>query len=169
MQAQQPQVFYTGVDELPGYIGVLAGVNQPSGSGANTTPALGLSAGARIIPNFGLGVFGAYFGQTSAGGLLGLPSNTAVSTGLLVGQARIYLSGLHIGAEFGGAMKFWSGTSSALHGGSSTTSLVYGPEAGYDHHLSRNFSLGGEIHYLISTAEQDVNAIQLLAAVKFWL
>ena len=151
-----------------GYLGLLAGGNKSASSETNATPTFGLTLGAKLAPAFGIGFLGSYYGQTSSGSLLGLPTGSSAKTLVLAGQANYFIGGLHLGGEIGTAISSWSGQISKVHTGDSTTSMIYGPEAGYDFIIARSVSLGAEGHYLISTAESAVDNIQVFAALKFW-
>jgi hypothetical protein len=157
-----------GVDSQSGYIGALLGLNFPGPSASGASTSIGLTLGKQFYSLFGLGIFASYHGQQSAGSYLGLPNNTSLSVTVLTGQANLYLGGFHGGAEMGASIWSWSGISSTLTGGSSTTSLLLGLNAGYDHKFSRNFSIGAELHSFIPT-EFSGRFFQLLAVGKIWL
>ncbi len=143
------------------YIGTL--------SESNISPTVGLTVGIKLSPRFGIGVLGSRYGMTSSSTILGLPVGTASNTTLLLGQANFILGGFHLGAELGPSINSWDGTISSLNTGTSSSSLVYGPQGGIDFRLDKTISLGGELHYLLSTAKNVVNNIQALAVLKIWL
>lgn len=151
-----------------GYLGLLAGGNSSTSAEGNATPTFGLTLGAKLAPSFGLGFLGSYYGQSSSGSLLGLPSGTSMSTLILAGQANYFMGGLHLGGEIGAALSSWSGHISRLYASDNVAAMIYGPEIGYDFLIGKSLSLGAEGHYLISTAASSVNNIQLFAALKFW-
>lgn len=151
------------------YMGVLAGGSGNTGPTANTTPSFGATIGSKLNPYFGLAFFGNYYGNNSTNDHLGLPDGTSTNTVLLAGQANFFVSAFHIGAEFGPAIQSWSGEVSRNHGGTSATSLVYGPQTGIDMELNDEITLGAEIHYLFSSASDVQDSVLGLAAFKWWL
>ena len=92
-----------------------------------------------------------------------------MSTTLLTGQANFFASGFHLGGEIGAGINSWSGGISSLHVGNSSTSLVYGPEAGYDFKIASAVTIGAEVHYLMSNADAGANNLQGLASLKVWM
>ncbi|MEO5969753.1 MAG: hypothetical protein ABIQ95_07470, partial [Bdellovibrionia bacterium] len=90
-------------------------------------------------------------------------------TTMLLGQGNYYFMGAHFGLEAGVALSSWAGEISTLTAAGSNTSLVYGPVAGYDLKIDKTISLGLEVHYLFSTAQNAVNNVQTLASFKIWL
>jgi hypothetical protein len=156
------------------YVGVLIGGNRSANSDGtvsdtNTDPTIGITAGLKISPRFGIGFFGSRYGLTNTGKFLGLPVGTTTSTTMLLGQGNFYLGGIHLGVEAGSSTSSWNGKIGSLTDGTSNTSMVYGPQGGIDLKLDKTISLGGEFHYLFSTAENVVSNAQALAAVKIWL
>jgi hypothetical protein len=163
----------SGADQTA-YAGIMIGGNISTASNgtitdSSMTPTIALTLGMKMPTNFGFGLFGSYFGRTSSGSFLGLPTGTNTGTTMLLGQGNYYLLGAHLGLEAGVAISSWSGTISSVTSGSSTTSLVYGPNVGYDLKIDKTISLGVEVHYLFSTAQNSVNNVQTLASFKIWL
>ncbi|MBI2712539.1 MAG: hypothetical protein HYX41_06785 [Bdellovibrio sp.] len=161
----------SGVDTLPGWIGAMVGANIPATSGVSPTATAAVTLGSRLGSVFGVGIFGSYYGESSTGPYLGLPSSTAMSVVLLTAQASLFFGGLHFGAETGAAIRSWSGVASTLVGGtaSSSTTLIIGIHGGYDYKLSRNLSLGVDGHYFFPGAATEANTAQVLGVVKVWL
>lgn len=161
----------SGRDTLPGYVGVMVGANVPASANVGPTASAAVTLGTRVGDFFGLGLFGSYYGETNTGPYLGIPSSVAMSVTLLTGQANVFLSAFHFGAEIGAAIRSWSGVAATLVGGTSTssTTLIVGLNAGYDHHLSRNLSLGVEGHYFLPGAATEANTTQVFAVLKLWL
>lgn len=156
------------------YAGIMIGGNISTASNGTVTdstmtPTIALTLGTKMPTNFGLSLFGSYFGRTSSGSFLGLGAGTNTGTTMLLGQGNYYFFGGHIGLETGVAMTSWSGTLASVGSAGSNTSLVYGPNAGYDLKIDSTISLGLEVHYLFSTAQNSVNNIQTLANFKIWL
>ena len=154
-----------------GYAGLLFGGNSTTNSSDpnQTTTTFGATLGAKMTPEFGIGLFGSYYTQRSSGSFMGLPTGASTSTAVITGQANFFAGGLHLGAEAGPAINSWSGNISTAHTGNSNTNMVYGPEAGYDYKFTKTMSLGAEAHYLFSSGDASVNNIQALAALKVWL
>jgi hypothetical protein len=160
--AAEPQNFY---------VGALAGANLPNGnSGSNVSPTFGATVGAKLAPNFGIGGFGTYYGQSNSGSFLGLPTGTSTSTFNLAGEANFFAEGFHVGGDIGAAFTSWSGNVGSASLGTSNNSLIYGPEAGFDFPLGAGgLSLGAEAHYLFNNASNSQNNLLLLGALKIWL
>ena len=156
------------------YIGVLVGGNRNANSdgtisSSNTDPAIGLTAGIKLSPRFGIGFLGSRYGLKNSGSFLGLPLGTATNTTMILGQANFFLGGIHLGVEAGSSVSSWDGTIGALRSDNSNTSMVYGPQGGIDLKIDKTISLGAEVHYLFSTAQNVVSNAQALAALKIWL
>ena len=154
-----------------GYAGILFGGNSTTNApdSNQTTATFGATLGAKIAPEFGLGLFGSYFSQRSFGSFMGLPTGASTSTAVITGQGNFFAGGLHLGAEMGPAISSWSGNISTAHTGNSNTTMVYGPEAGYDFKFTKTMSLGAEAHYLFSSGDASINNVQAFAALKVWL
>ncbi|MEO5969761.1 MAG: hypothetical protein ABIQ95_07510 [Bdellovibrionia bacterium] len=156
------------------YVGALIGGNRNANSNGTisdtaTNPTYGLTAGIKISPRFGIGFFGSRYDLTSSGAFLGLPVGTSTSTTMLLGQGNFFIGGIHVGVEAGPTTSSWDGKIASLHDGSSNTSMVYGPHGGIDMKLDKTITLGGEFHYLFSTAQNVASNAQALAAIKIWL
>lgn len=156
------------------YAGIMIGGNFSTASDgtisdSSMTPTIALTFGTKMPSNFGFGLYGSYFGRTSSGSFLGLPSGTSTGTTMLLGQGNYYVAGLHLGLEAGVAVSSWSAGISSVTSSNSNTSMVYGPNAGYDLKIDKTISLGVEVHYLFSTAQNSVNNAQTLANFKIWL
>ena len=156
------------------YVGALIGGNRNSNSdGAisdtTTNPAIGVTAGIRVSPRFGVGFFGSRYGQTSSGIFLGLPAGTSTTTTMLLAQGNYFSKAIHLGVEAGATTSSWDRIVASRHDGSSSTSMVYGPHGGIDLKLDKAITLGGEFHYLFSTAHNVASNAQALAALKIWI
>lgn len=152
------------------YAGLLAGAtNSASSTVSSGSPSLGVTAGFKLSPNFGLGIMGNYYGQTSSENYLGLPSGTNTKTLLIVAQADAFLGDFHMGLDLGTAIHSWTGSISQVYVGSSADSVVFGPHAGFDIKLTPSLSLGAEGHYLFSNAKNGANNLLALAVFKAWL
>ena len=158
-----------GKDSLPGTIGLHLGVNQPSTNGTLAALAVGISASGRVLPHLSVGVFAGYSGERTTPTFLTLPDGTQMSLIHLLAQLHFNVGGLHAGIEGGAALRSWGGAVSTLNGGTSSTSVVYGPQGGYDFRISKNFSIGAELHYLIATANPEVNRLLAFVNLKVHL
>lgn len=156
-------------EDRKGYLGLLLGGDTSSDSDTNNTKMTeGLTMGAKIIPEFGLGVLLTYRGQTSSGAVLGLPVGVSTHTYTAAAQANFFVGGFHFGGEAGPSITSWSGNISSIHSGSSATSLAYGPEAGFDYKILSALSVGAEAHYLFSSDNNNVNNFEGFVGLKVW-
>jgi hypothetical protein len=151
------------------YLGLLLGGDTSNDSDLNNAKmTFGVTLGSKIIPEFGLGVLLSYRGQTSSGSVLGLPAGVSTNTYTAAAQGNFFLGGFHFGGEVGPSITSWSGNVSSLHTGSSATSLVYGPEAGFDFKIVSALSVGIEAHYLFSSDSNNVNNLEGFVGLKLW-
>lgn len=156
-------------DEKTSYLGLLLGGDTSSDSDSNNAKMTeGLTMGAKVIPEFGLGVLLTYRGQTSSGTVLGLPAGISTHTYTAAGQANIFMGGFHFGGEAGPSITSWTGNVSNIHSGSNVTSLAYGPEAGFDYKILSALSVGAEAHYLFSSDSSNVNNFEGFVGLKLW-
>lgn len=155
-------------DEPGSYLGVMFGGNKTPNTSDSFNPTYGITLGGKISPVIGLGFFGNYFGHDSTGSFLGLPTGSSTRNFVLAGQLNYSIGGLFFGGEAGAAITSWSGNISSIHSGSSDTSFVYGPVAGYDIVINNSISVGAQAHYLVSTTNSGRDNLQVFAALKFW-
>ena len=153
------------------YLGGLVGanfVNNDSNASANTN--FGVTAGAKLSPQFGMGFYGTYYGQSESASIFGLPAGTATRTYNLAGELNIFASVFHFGGDAGAGISTWEANVGSVNQSNSNTAFIYGPEAGFDIPLgSSALSLGGEAHYLFTNATDGRNNLQVLGALKVWL
>lgn len=166
--AQTERVIQSTVDNK-GYVGVLGGANSATGATVKTQGSVGLTVGVKPDPNLGLALFGSYFNQDASTGFLGLPDGTSTNIFITTAQGNLWMNSFHVGAEAGAQFNSWTNADSAFQNGTSQTDFVYGPEAGYDYKVSKEVSLGAEVHYLINNSAASRNNMQALAALKFWM
>jgi len=164
---------YAALDKQS-YVGVLAGTNLGNvGYSNSTTKAdlnLGLNAGAKVIPELGLGFYGTYFGQNNSGSVLGINTERATRTWYLAAEINLFASIFHVGADLGLGINTRSSEFGSISSSSSNTAFIYGPEAGFDIPLGKTqVSLGGEVHYILTTEDEGRNNLQLFGSVKVWL
>lgn len=156
------------------YIGGLVGATKSANSdgiilGSETSPTFGLTAGIKLSPSFEIAFLATRYRTRSTSTDLGLPIGTDSNTTLLLGQGSFLMGGFHLGVEIGSSINSWDGKISSLNDGTSSTSTVYGPQGGIDFRLDKTLTLGGEVHYLFSTAKNVVSNVQALAVLKIWL
>jgi hypothetical protein len=165
--------FMNGNARSTGYFGALIGANIPSGNaGSDNSTNFGLTLGAKVAPYLGLGFYGTYYGQSDSGRVFGLQVGTSSSTFNLAGEINGFFSIFHVGVDVGAQVVSWSANAGNASIGRSNTAMIYGPEAGFDIPLGSavsHLSLGGEVHYLLTTESQGQNNLQALAAIKFWM
>ncbi|MEO5971729.1 MAG: hypothetical protein ABIQ95_17525 [Bdellovibrionia bacterium] len=160
--------------EQRAYIGVLMGGNRSAASDGTTSesgisPMIGVTAGFKLSPLFGLSFLGSRYALTNSTEVFGLPVGTDSNTTLLLAQGNFFLSAFHVGVELGTSTNSWRSLASSLSIENSNLSIVYGPQGGMDFKVGKTISLGGELHYLFSTARNVTNNIQVLANLKIWL
>ena len=156
------------------YVGAVLGATRSAtsngtNSDSNISGTYGLAGGFKFSPSFGLGVLATRYGTTSSSTNLGLPIGSTSSTTLFLGQANFFIGGIHLGIEIGTAMNSWDGKISTITDGTSSNAMVYGPQVGIDFRLDKTLTLGGELHYLFSSAQNTSATLQGLAALKIWL
>lgn len=155
------------------YVGALIGSNVPAGDfGSDNSPNFGITAGAKVAPALGVGFYGTYYGQENSGSVFGLTTATSSGTLVLAGEINAFFSVFHAGANLGVSTVSWSASAGNASVGQSNTSMVYGPEAGFDIPLgpsASHVSVGGEVHYLMTSASEGQSNLQALAALKVWL
>jgi len=153
--------------DSPAWIGGMYGLSVPSASHTNSRGMYGLTAGAKLGSEYGIGV---YY----------LNSHNKESAGdfnydLYGVEFGYHFEGEAKGAYFGGRL----GTSKlkVTSGGftSSTSPFHYGVFAGYNYFVGDHFSLGGEAGFMSVASSTDTNTIDgftmlnFLLTAKFWL
>lgn len=163
-----------GASDKNGYVGALLGTSLANTGGSNSTMTgnsnFGLQVGAKLVPEFGIGFYGTTSGQRNSASVFGLPAGTETRNYALAGEANIFASVFHAGVNLGVGINTWSANIGSAQANSSNTAFIYGPEAGFDIPLGQSMvSLGGEVHYLLTTESEGKNNLQLLGALKMWL
>jgi hypothetical protein len=153
------------------YAGVLGGANIPNGdSDSSVSPTIGATLGAKLAPQFGIGAFGTYYGQSNSGRFLGFSAGTSTRTFNVAGEASFFASYFHLGADVGAAFTSASGNIGSASVGTSSNTLIYGPQAGFDIPIAATgLSIGAEAHYLFNHEDNSNNNLPVLGAVKIWL
>ena len=151
--------------QLLGYIGGMLGGNLPNGdSGSSSSPLFGLAAGIRPTPEFGVGFFGTYYGQTHSGSIFGLKAGTETHTTNLCGELNFFSSIFHVGGDFGVALNSWSAEAGNASIGTSKSVFILGPEAGVAVPLGKSgVSAGGPriISSIMQTAARTTSCLWL--------
>ena len=155
------------------YVGGLVGANFANGDNNSSTDAnFGVTVGTKITPagNIGLGFYGTFVGQSNSSSVFGQPVGTSTRTYDLCGEVNGFASVFHFGGDIGMGINSWDANAGNASLGSSQTALIFGPETGFDIPLgTSSLSLGGELHYLFTTADHAPNNLQAMAALKIWL
>lgn len=147
--------------EPKGWIGALGGLSVPNQSDSTSRLMFGITGGAKLGTEFGVG---GYFLSASKdeGGSLG--TFTYEMYGV---EFAYHFEGEANGVYVGGRL----GTSKVKAGGISASPLNYGAVAGYNHFLGENFSLGGEVNFFSIPTENNVRGftmLNFLGSAKFW-
>lgn len=131
-------------DDPHGWIGGALGLSIPNADSTTSRGIYGISGGAKLGSEWGIG---AYFLTSS--------KDESTSTGTIAFNYELYgvefayhFEGEAVGAYIGGRVgtsKVKSGSGTTLV---STSPSHYGLVGGYNHFLTNQFSLGGEINYL---------------------
>ena len=155
-------------------VGGAAGVIVPTRSSTTSRTALGVTAGAKIGTEMGLG--GYYFtSQKDEGGAIGNFNIDFYGV-----EGTYHFEGEAKGAYFGvrlGITKIDVGTGAAAI---SVSPFHVGAVGGYNHFITDSFSVGGDVSaYSVSKGDATVSgvtvavdsfsALSFLATLKFWL
>lgn len=146
------------------YVGVLLGVGI---SGSHVLLEPGLEGGYRFQPEFSVGIYGQEFSSSADVGSVSASSHT-----WLYGVAGDYyfpqVQGLHAGLKIGLQSEVDTSTSTGTGTVSgTTTNFTFAPEVGYDHPLSSEFSIGGQVDLFLPIANGTVAIFNLLASAKY--
>jgi hypothetical protein len=169
---------FAQAEDEKGWIGGLFGVSAPTRSDATSRAIYGLTAGAKLGTELGLGVY--YLTSPKDENVQGQTiGNNFDFYGIegayhFEGEAK----GAYIGARIG-ITNVKIKPSNALTPSVSTTPVHWGPTVGYNYWLNRNFSLGGDVSYLLVSESSEFvgganatipafNALNIGATAKFW-
>ncbi len=156
------------------WVGGAAGVIVPTKSSTTARTAFGVTAGAKIGTEMGLGAY--YFtSPKDEGGTVGKFDLNFYGV-----EGTYHFEGEAKGAYFGvrlGITKIDLGTGAALV---SVSPFHVGAVGGYNHFITDNFSLGGDVSaYSVSKGDATVSgvtvsvesfsALSFLATLKLWL
>jgi len=146
--------------EIPhAWVGGLFGLAVPNADNTSTRGMFGLTAGAKLGDNLGVG---AYY----------LTANKDENT---IGRFNYDLYGVQLSYHFDGeATGAWFGGrigTSKIDTGATYSPMNFGVVGGYDYLLIDHVSLGGEINWMSiseSAPLKSFSTLDFLAAVKFW-
>ncbi len=147
-------------DSSKGWVGGLFGLTVPSYNGTQARGMYGLTAGAKVGTEFGVGV---YY----------LSSQKRES----IGDFNFDLYGVQVGYHFEGEANgvFIAGrigtSKIAVNGTTNASPMNYGAVVGYDYMLVEHVSLGGEVSFMSiasAASTESFTALNFLAALKLW-
>jgi hypothetical protein len=157
------------------WVGGLGGFSVPNYENSSSRQIYGISGGAKVGSEFGVG---AYFLTSSKDESIGASgANAPLNYDLYGVEFAYHFEGEANGVYIGGRI----GTSKLKVNTLVTSPMHYGPVVGYNHSLSRNLSLGGELSW-ISIAKssgippgestvQDIsafNTLNFMISAKLW-
>lgn len=146
--------------DTKGWVGGLFGLTVPSYNGTQARGMYGITAGAKVGTEFGLGV---YF----------LSSQKRES----IGDFNFDLYGVQVGYHFEGEANgvFIAGrvgtSKIAVNGTTNASPMNFGAVVGYDYMLMEHASLGGEVSYMSiasAASTESFTTLNFLAALKLW-
>lgn len=144
-----------------GWVGALGGISVPNQNDASARPMVGITGGAKVGSEFGVG--GYYLtASKDEGGTVG-----TISYDLFGVELAYHFEGEANGVYLGGRL----GTGKAKAGAASASPLNYGAVAGYNGFLNDHLSLGGEVNFFSLPETGDVDGftmLNFLGSVKFW-
>ncbi len=150
--------------EIPhAWVGGLFGLSVPSADSTSARGMYGITLGAKIGDNLGVGGYYLSSQKDESGGKFNYD--------LFGVQVSYHFDGDATGAWFGGRI----GTSKVNVGPSNFSPMNIGAVAGYDYLLAQHLSLGGEVNWMsIPDASSGLSSLKgfstlnFLAALKFW-
>ena len=140
-------------------------------SGTNLN--LGVTGGWKYSPDIVLGAFYNYINQGSTSSTNGGTAISANASVNLFGVEAGYLlggnlQGAQIGAKIGASVASASATVGTVSTSNSATSLILGPKVAYDYQIGGNFTAGGEVNLLFTTASGGSTLTDVLGVLKYW-
>ena len=141
------------------WAGGLLGLTVPSANGTTSRSQYGLTAGAKVGTELGVGVYYLSSQKTEDG----------------IGAYNFDLYGAQVGYHFEGEADgvFIAGRiGTSKVGPNNLSPMNIGVVAGYDYLLSEHLSLGGEVSYMSIAASGNqggFTTLGFLAALKLWL
>lgn len=166
--------------EHAGWLGATGGLSVPNYDNTTARTALGITAGAKLGSEYGVG---AYY-RTSAKDEAGLNGVTFPFNYDLYGvMAGYFFEGDAKGAYFGAMIGMTKVTSKPAVGGTnydaSTSPMHWGLVGGYDYFIGDHLSLGAELSYVSvgnstaataggTWAQSAFSTLNFNGALKFW-
>ncbi|MES2964815.1 MAG: hypothetical protein V4760_13065 [Bdellovibrionota bacterium] len=150
-----------------GWVGALGGLSIPNASNTSARMAVGVTGGAMLGSEMGIGGYYLTSSKDETGGKFGYDLYGVEFTYHFEGEA----AGVFLGGRVG---------TSKITGGAVTTSpLNYGALAGVNKFLGDSFSIGGEVSFFsvpesnttVATVPVTINGftmLNFLASAKFW-
>ncbi|MEK7357440.1 MAG: outer membrane beta-barrel protein [Bdellovibrionota bacterium] len=149
--------------EQAGWVGGLFGLSIPNADQTTSRGAFGITGGAKLGSEWGIGGYYLTSHKDETGGKFGYD---------LYGiEFAYHFEGEAAGVYLGGRV----GTSKITSGAITTSPTNYGAVAGFNHFLSDHVSLGGELNFFsvpestsTATTVKGFTMLNFLAAAKFW-
>lgn len=150
-----------------GWVGALGGISIPNADNTTSRTAFGITGGAKLGSEWGIGGYYLTSTKDETGGKFGYD---------LYGiEFAYHFEGEAAGVYLGGRV----GTSKITAGTASTSPTNYGALAGFNHFVTDNFSLGGEVNFFsvpestttvasTTTTVKGFTMLNFLASAKFW-
>ena len=157
-----------------GWVGGMFGLSVPNADNTTSRTMYGLTAGAKVGTEFGIGLYYLTSRQNETMNSVSTPFNYDLY-GVDFGY---YFEGEAKGVYFGGKLgtsKLSTNNAAVPAQGVTTSPMHYGVFAGYNYMIGSNFSVGGEASY-ISISSSNGNNLQInsfsmldfLLSVKAW-
>jgi hypothetical protein len=154
-------------DLAHGWAGAMGGISIPSLSGSSARGLWGLTVGAKLGSELGLGAY--YEGSSKNEDFNG--TEQAFNYSLYGVQFSYHFEGEAMGAYFGARV----GISKVNKGGVNVSPVNYGAFGGYDYMIIPQLSVGGELAYMgVGSGSEGTNTVSSFSmlnftgAVKFW-
>ena len=150
--------------EIPhAWVGGLFGLAVPNYDGTTSRGMAGLTVGAKLGDNLGLGAYYLSSSKDETGGRFNYD---------LYGiQASYHFDGDAVGAWFGGRIGTSKIDASSSGISVSASPMNIGAVGGYDYMLTDHISLGGEVNWMSiseSLPVKSFSTLDFLAALKLW-
>lgn len=154
-----------------GWVGGLFGLSIPNANNTTSRGAFGITGGAKLGSEWGIGGYYLTSSKDETGGKFGYD--------LYGVEFAYHFEGEAAGVYLGGRVGTSKLTSSAAGTDFTTSPLNYGAVAGFNHFLGERVSLGGELNFFsIPESSTTVGAttstiagftmLNFLASAKFW-
>jgi hypothetical protein len=161
--------------EPTAWVGGMAGLSVPNYENTTSRQILGISGGAKVGSEFGVGAY--YLSSAKDEEMTGAGTGTAFNYDMYGVELSYHFEGEANGVYLGGRI----GTSKLKFDSLTTSPMHYGPVGGYNHLLGQNLSLGGELSWMSiakssgtpvgGTTSQTISAFNMLnfmVSAKLW-